>query len=310
MSAGLSALADKSAFIFSDKRPVRVIGIRGCQLANGAALSDWARTHTLRVATPDHIHQRCLLGLWRPSDGMIRLYRASTVPQVGNMFACLGAAKGWGTSLLPTGFYRYRAGIHKASTPERRQTGALLAEDQYIVLRTGNDLNYDPFQPFDVWTYGAAHNIHAAGRNLKNPRFDSSGCQVIQGWYQDAARLKADGPFDQFRRDAGLADADGLPKAAERPGKGTYEYMLVTGHEVAMAAQGGADFASYKILRPGSQGPRVSAAQAELYRRVPRVFGKPLIPDGYFTPAMSFASLIDKRLNGPEREYASPIVLG
>ena len=302
----LAVLAERNSFVFRDRRAVRVIGLRGCALAGGAKATGWATKHALVLADPDHLSLRCLIGLWRPSDGMIRLYVASTVPQVGNMFTSL-KTKGWGTSLLPCGLYRFRAGTHKANSP-RPQRGALINEGSYVVLRAAKELCYDPFLDTNVWTFGAAHNIHAAGHGFANPRFDSSGCQVLPGWYT-ADRLRADGSYDDFRRAAGLVGADGLAGPAETAGAGTFEYMLLTGLEASLAAHGGPDFTGYRRLRPGSSGQRVVDMQTKL-KRIGKVFGNPVSTSGVFTGPTAFAVLLDQRLNAPEKQYVSPVYVG
>ncbi|MGR4866722.1 hypothetical protein [Caulobacter sp. LARHSG274] len=306
LSAGvLQTLADRNAFVFSGARPVRVVGLRGLVLADGSQEAGWAQSHSVKLSTPDHLNPRCLIGLWHPSDGAIRLFSGSTVPQVANMFCSL-ATKGWGTSLLPCGYYRFNAGTHKAASP-RPQPGALRNSGTYIVLRTTSDLTYDPFDKNEVWTFGAAHNIHAAGPGLRNPRFDSSGCQVILGGYS-ADRTTSYGPWKSFQNAAGLAAADGKvvgPLPAD-----FYEYMLLTGLEASLAAAGGAGFADYRRLRPGSRGPRVQTMTQQLIIDVPRLFDTDLAPSSVFNGTVAFAVLVQQKLKSQEKEYVAPIMVG
>lgn len=302
----LEFLAARNAFSWRDLRPVRLFGLRGCIIPGNALHSDWAREHTLQCIAPNHVNQRCTMGIWRVSDGQIRLFRSSTVPQAANMASAL-LQDGWGASLLPTGFYRYRLGTHNAGTP-RPQAGALKHdESSYVVLRTSRDLIYDVFSPVDVWTLGSNHNIHAAGMDWANPRFDSSGCQVVHGKYTPN-RLYTEGAWSTYRQDAGLVGADGLSASDETQGRGTFDYMLLTGLEAALAQQGARDFMDgYHPLRPGSSGPRVVEAQTRLFAKFPRVLGRPAgRADGAFGPTTAFAALSEHKEN--DGEYLSTVL--
>jgi hypothetical protein len=298
----LAFLAQRNHFAFSDRRPVRLFGLRGAALESGAEEAPWASSHRIRSQAPDHVSCRCLLGVWRPSDGQIALFRASTAPAVSNMFKSL-RTRGGGTSLLPTGLYAYRAGPHKRAYPDRIQRGALLIEGQYVVLRTPEDLSYDPFQPNDIWTRGAAHNIHSAGEWRTPQVYDSAGCQVVRGKY-NAERTRGVGPWGAFQTAAGLLDDQGAPIAEEAPGSGTFQYMLLTGHEVALVASGDETFRStYRRIRFGSSGEAVQAHKERL---------RTLYPDARisaharFDMWTSFMTLINqKQVQG---EYIAPIV--
>jgi hypothetical protein len=301
----LQFLASRNDFAFRNARPVRLFGLRGCVIEGEGLETDWARSHTVKCATPNHINPRCTLGLWRVGDGQLRLFRASTVPQAANMFVSL-LQDGWGTSILPTGFYRYRLGTHNFGTP-RPQAGALKNEESYAVLRTTRDLVYDVHSPVDVWTIGGNHNIHAAGMDWANPRYDSSGCQVVHGKYTPD-RLYTEGAWSTFRRDAALVGADGLAAADESPGQGTYDYMLLTGLEAALAKHGAPDFTdNYRPLRHGSRGARVAEAQRRLIAKFPRVLGRPMgNADGVFGATTSFAVLSEYK--DAEQEYLSTVL--
>lgn len=62
------------------------------------------------------------------------------------------------------------------------------------------------------------------------------------------------------RHAAGLVDADGNAIASEE--KPSLLYMLLAGHEAALAFHGGAAFDNgYCRLRPGSSGPEVIRLQ-------------------------------------------------
>lgn len=305
-SSTLAALAQHNHFDFDNGPSLRLFGLRGCALASADPQTDWATRHSLRLVEPDHVHLRCLVGIWRPSDGQIKLYRASTVPQVSAMYKML-ADKGWGTSLLPTGLYKFGVGTHLASKPASKQRAALRNASEYVVLRTTQDLAYDPFQTHDVWTFGAAHNIHSTPVRRDLSRFGSNGCQVIPGGYSGPDRTQSFGVWKDFQAATGLIKADGSFASAQ--GSLPSEYMLLTGYEAALAAKGGADFDKFWRLRPGSGGPAVEALQTRLIREVKTVFGRSLVKTGKLDFATSIAVLADNKHNPGINEYAGPVVI-
>ena len=271
-AALLTALAEANAFPMSDA-PIRLFGLRGATLLHGEASTDWGPRHALQRAEPDHVERRCVIGTWRTADDQIRLFSASTVPQIANMFAVL-RTQGWGASLLPTGQYTYVSGTHNRST-SRPQPGALRNASTYVSLRatlaTGDpkSIAYDPWDPYNAWTYGSAHNIHAGGSGRHFPRFDSAGCQVIQGGY-NKTRTAGWGAWRTFQHSAGLVDDDG---AAGEEGR-AYTYMLLTGRDAWLRYHADAGFVrDYQRLRPGSQGPRVQAMRTELAAAHPQILG-------------------------------------
>jgi endonuclease G len=300
-AAVLNTLAARNHFTVNEARPVLIFGLRGCKLANGGKSAPWALTHDLEAIDPTHLETRCVMGVLRKSDGMITLFQASTVPAVAAVYKSSGAANGGGTSVLPTGLYAYRIGDHRAAYPTRIQRAALLIQGEYCVLRTTDDLTYDAFSEGDAWTRGSLHNIHSGGSNTQ--RYNSNGCQVIEGGYQGESRRSAWGPWGDFRAAAGLVDADGAPLPAEsRP---SYQYMLLTGREAALAYQGGAAFNNaYWRLRHGSGGDRVMALQQRLFSTYTAIAGARA--DGDFGKLTSFAVLLDKKES--EGEFTSPIV--
>lgn len=296
----LKLLAERNAFALRTEAPVVVFGLRGCRLPEGVNATGWVAEQTLTLAAPTHLDMDCTLGVWRQGDGMIALFRAGTVPAVGYMFTSL-VTRGSGTSLLPTGLYEYRRGHHWASKPSSIQRNALMMQGTYPVLRTAATLSYNPFLQTTAWTLGAGHNIHAGGGNFK---YWSAGCQVVRGDYERSARMKTTGAWNDFRMLAGTADADGEAPAG---GQVAYQYMLLTGLEVALAYAGEAGFAeTYQPLRFGSTGPGVATLQA----RLKADYGegvKNLKENGVFDTATSFAALIDSKV--VQGDYASPVVV-
>ena len=288
-----------------------LIGFRGAQLVSSSDDSGWAKSHEIRVVEPNHINFRCLVGVCNIDTKQIRLFRASTVPQTANMFAAM-LYDGLGTSLLPTGFYKYISGTHK-QTSKYKQPGALRRMDKYIVLRTPRVMNYDPTIKSNVWSYGYAHNIHAAGVRRTNPLFDSAGCQVIPGGYYPSRR-RSFGAWHRFQEVVGLVDKRGafLRKGVD------YNYVLLTGMEAAMAYNGGREFArEYRPLRPGSVGPRVEQLQKRIYGELRRTKRRQLseaqrylnqqkaVVDGKFDTRTGWALLLYQK----EKLYRNPMGL-
>ena len=297
----LRVLAERNAFDLSrTTRPVVLFGLRGCRIASGAASSVWSEEHALEVVDPHHVKSSCVIGIWRRSDGMLAVYRASTVPAVAHMYMSL-AEGGAGASLLPTGLYAYRAGTHLASKPRSIQRGALRISGPYVVLRTARDLSYDPHADTTAWTRGEAHNLHAGGGA---DLFSCAGCQVVPGGYSGPERRTATGEWSRFQTMAGLVDKEGKFLAEEQ--SPSFLYMLLTGHEAALAFHGGAAFENgYYRLRPGSSGPDVLALQKDLLKQYPNAVGG-FAADSEFGMRTSFAVLIDRQKQAGQ--YTSPVV--
>lgn len=275
-AALLHALAVANAFSLP-KADITLFGLRGAMLPEGVTATSWASEHDLAIAETDHVERRCVMGVWRTTDDKMRLFSASTVPQIANMYAVLDT-KGWGASLLPTGLYSYLSGTHNRGT-ERPQRGAARIQGKYVVLRAtqatgplGGDksIAYDPYEVYNAWTFGSAHNIHSAGSGNYWPRFDSSGCQVVRGGYV-ADRSKGTGDWLSFQQSAGLADAQTGAPAADRR---RYSYMLLTGRDAWLRYHGDKAFIrAYTRLRPGSRGERVLALRTALAKQQKKVLG-------------------------------------
>lgn len=295
----LSLLAERNGFALETGAPVIVFGLRGCRLPEGVSATGWVDEQALSVAAPTHLKLDCVMGLWRPADGKVAVFRAGTVPAVHYMFMGL-AVGGTGTSLLPTGLYDYKRGDHWRSKPKSIQRGALIMQSDYPVLRTAASLSYNPFLPTTAWTRGGAHNIHAAG---PYDAYWSAGCQVVEGDYVKPERMRTTGAWRDFRLMAGTVDADGQPPAG---GQTAFQYMLLTGQEAALAWEGASGFAeTYRPLRFGATGERVAALQARLMEdHGGAVAG--LRESGVFDMATSFAALIDSKVS--QGDFASPVV--
>lgn len=256
----LEFLASRNSFEFDSSNSRRLIALRGCMLADpGVSDSGWAESHQLVEVACNHIDLRCLIGVWDADSDRIRLFKASTVPNVNNMFAFRNEITG--CNQMPTGLHRYVIGTHRAGS-KTKQIGAFRQARPIVVLRTTNDLSYRNSDDFDFWDdHGWPwDNIHSSifstrGRGVE---FSSAGCQVVEGnydWKNDPSKTR--GAWAEFRV------AAGLPRKADTSADGRqYDYMLITGREAALAAQGNDDFNSnYDVVRFGSTGPKAKAVQ-------------------------------------------------
>ncbi len=252
----------------ADFMPIVPFGLRGCEIADQSPMKPFAAEQALRVVEPSHRETRCVMGVWDRARNQISVYRASTLPSGIEAFMALRAG-GYGASLLPTGLYDYKVGVHNARKAGRGadQPGALVHLGDYIVLRTAKDLVFDPYAATTGWTHGAAHNVHSSGTSHSLQNFDSAGCQVVCGWYSGQYDQRAAiGNWAQFQRDAGLASAAGKPLSSGPK----YKYLLLTGLEAALYQQS-ADFQDYYkqlgLLRPGSSGHQVASRKTRLLKR-------------------------------------------
>lgn len=250
---------------------VVLFGLRGCGII--IAGDRFEGEVVLVDRRPDHAAARCVMGVWNREAGKIAVFPASTVPNVQ-------AVVGWqrrrdAGNLLPTGFYRYITGTHKA------RPGCLLLRktaDQprvVVVRRSSNDLRYDRTDAVDPCAPG--DNIHPSFFRNAEMGFSSFGCQVVVGSADHAGNHT--GPWASFRA------AIGLPERGALDGR-PYGYMLLTGAEANLAsmlrragtADDAADWNALKRLRFGSHGAAVNRLQAAL--------GLPS-PDGDFGPNTS-----------------------
>jgi len=241
-----------------------LFGLRGCMLASGKQSTAFASNHQVVEAVPDHVHPRCLIGVANVRTGMIALFSASTVPcsehmerQIKNQSGC---------NLMPTGLHHYYVGAHTGIN----QRGAFKQKRSLWVRRAKQSPIYSLVDRGNEWddNEGAipADNIHAAmlSYRSKPPFFSSAGCQVVVGAYSRETRMPV-GPWDAFRRAAGLADLLPNPKrldiSSSDDGK-AFKYMLLTGREAALMARG--QDAAVRSIRYGSSGEAVLALQTFL----------------------------------------------
>lgn len=278
----LSWLAARNEFVFDPNSPLTLIGLRGLVLTDERDDSGWSFAHSVREIAPDHINFHCLMGVWNRATGGVRLFKASTVPEVAYMLRQVRLERG--CNLLPSGLYGYVIGPHRASSAHAqvgafRMVGGWFVErgsmpSQVAVLRTLNDLSYDPTAATELWdTCQPFDNIHAAVfaenglRSGDGRKFSSAGCQVVKGDYElNSARgftERPRGPWAAFRAAAGLTAPPQMLSGKSTADDGRrFHYMLLSGREAWLAAIGDLVFQRrYRPVRFGSTGPRVAAVQ-------------------------------------------------
>lgn len=246
-AAHLERLVAANRFQVPDDQDRVIFGLRGCRLADGAALTGFSPEVELAEDTPDHQTPRCVLGVWRRSTAEIAVFRANTVPYWE--YVARYMAGGDGANMLPTGLYRYKVGHH------HEMPGALrLDEDGVIVIRPAKDKGSICFETTDLWDGPVKpyDNIHPAFDNSAPfQRTGSAGCQTVPGSWVGNRHI---GHWATFREQSGVAEA------AEGA---RYTYMLLTGREARMASIGAPD-GMLSRLRFGASGPEVSALQTAL----------------------------------------------
>ena len=238
-SAVLHKLAALNSFDVGRSRERILFGLRGCSPAGRTPEGFVPWVHLVETA-PDHLHSRCVIGVWRPDQDDLWLAGASTVPNVEYMYQMVQG--GLPCNLLPTGLHRYEVGTHRAGS-RYPQSGAFRQLDPVPVLRNRNNLIFE-LPPVDRYDTSinliVADNIHAG--ILENaahpPFFSSAGCQVIPGGYLRNATRAPYGRWAAFRERAGLGPAAPLARASgATPDDGRiFLYMLLTGAEARLAA--------------------------------------------------------------------------
>src|SRR5262249_39117890 len=154
-----------------------LFGLRACTLDGDALSSGWTTSARLVEATPDHVHARCVLGVWDRPGGRIMVFKGSTVPFWKSMENYRQG--GDRCNMLATGLYEYRVGTHRLGH-RLEIRGAFLQEGPVVVLRTVADLVY---QVTDLWDSGnVGDNIHPS-RHAGTTPFSSEGCHTIPGEY-------------------------------------------------------------------------------------------------------------------------------
>lgn len=224
-------------------------GLRGC-LPFDTDNNSFAASHTMELASPDHISPRCTLGQWLPGGG-IAVFVGSTVPHQKNV-ARAKTKGGSGTNRLMTGYYRdYRKGKHKATSPTGHS--AFRQANKLPVRRSAHDLDYDND---DRVEYAMAFdNLHAAWcPGVDHPSFASAGCQVVVGYpaCERRGNKPETGAWAAFRQSAYARAQD------------SFDYILLNGREANKLALSPASASHLPRARYGSKGPVVEQIQNAL----------------------------------------------
>ncbi len=249
-----------------DREDTVIVGLRGCQLADGADDSGGPiLVARLREAPLDYVHHHCLLGIWKRDIDSVAWFRANTLPMWFYLRKAIiersrDSNVGGGASLLMPGLYRYVVGPHTWSGRKYPDALRIDPAESYVVWRPAPDRREIRLETTDtVWKPGNyGHNIHpSSGRGDDDPSHYfhfSAGCQTLPG---TIVGKRNEGVWQSFR------DVLGLPRDSTTGHQGDpYPYMLLTGREARLASTGDAD--NLARIRHGSTGPQVKAARAAL----------------------------------------------
>ncbi|MFN8570853.1 MAG: papain-like cysteine protease family protein [Gemmatimonadaceae bacterium] len=262
-----------------------VFGLRGCTM--DADVPTLSKQVTLREVEPNHIDNRCVIGVWDRSTDTLAAFQASTVPNWEYM-ETYRENHGKKANLLPTGRYKLTVGTHRAKkrnasgelvdNPGRIQ-GALRNDDEVLVLRTEDDLTYTVR---DTWDKTVPNdNIHPGIVTVNTgsstvPDYSSAGCNTIPG---TSSSDTPSGAWADFRRALGLDNTH--PTANDGQ---AHAYVLLTGREARLAAGGNTTLGR---LRFGSNGDDVRQLQSGLAKHAKKYYSGKV--DGELGPGTAMA---------------------
>ena len=245
--------------------PLVLFGIRGAKLQ--AESADWTESVEITPAEPDHIHNRCVMGVWDVTAGRLIAYTGSTVPNVNWMYQQTKAEPN-SCNMIPTGQYLYRSG------PHGKYPGCFRLNDTVFTRRTYDRLTYR------ITSWGRdvsnpATNIHLGffDQSRDPAYFSSAGCQTVRGGWSgtDWAYARS---FAAFRVAAGQPRAIPSGRVALATDNRPYVYCLIDSADLMLTAAG----KGITTRRQGSTGddiPRFRQAMAEkLGAPVPPSAGK------------------------------------
>jgi hypothetical protein len=263
-----------------------VFGLRGCTLdANVTTFTDKIE---VREIEPNHIDNRCVIGVFDNVHKKIVAFQASTVPNWEYMER-YRQDRSKKANMQPTGRYLLVIGTHRpkkknakgdlVDNPNRIQ-GALRQDQRIVVLRTEDDLTYTVQ---DTWDETVPNdNIHAGIVAINTgtstvPDYSSAGCNTVPGASKDD---KPSGAWADFRKALGLDNAKPTADDGKR-----FAYVLLTGREARLMATPSS--ASITRLRFGSNGADVKALQDALAKHARKYYtGK---ADGDYGPKTATA---------------------
>lgn len=235
---------------------VVLFALRGCTVVDPAQAELPLEAVELSVSEVDHLHPRCVLGVWRRADHRLAVFSGSTVPNRHALalqaaaFARAGAGRPvWRiANVLPTGRHDFTAGGHGGWQPTALRS-ASLSGGAIIqpALRSSSgrlawrDLTLDAGPVLD--------NIHPAmtPADAHGADFSSEGCLTL---------AERDPPLRWTARPPDWQAFLALAEVRRRPVRESriHSLALLTGSDAWLAA--GGDPA--QRLRYGSRGPGVA----------------------------------------------------
>jgi outer membrane protein OmpA-like peptidoglycan-associated protein/peptidoglycan hydrolase-like protein with peptidoglycan-binding domain len=262
----------------------------------------------VREIAPNHIDNRCIIGVWDSTTNKIVAFQASTVPNWEYMEAYRQdhADK---ANMLPTGKYSMVVGTHRPKKKDskgklvdnpKRVQGALRNDQTVVVLRSEDDLSYTVR---DTWDKTVANdNIHASIIKTNSgtstvPDYSSAGCNTIPG---TSLNDTPEGTWAEFRAALGLDNA----KPTKNDGK-KFAYVLLTGRDARLAASGKDQLAPAR-LRFGSNGSDVRSIQEALAKHAKKYYSDKADGDFGAGTAMAFIKYQKDRDGGTADGIVTP----
>ncbi len=229
-----------------------LFAFRGARLtaASGAAKT-WKRSLRIEAAPVDHLHMRCVLGIWDREGGRIFAAPGSTVPHRDNVLkaaARKGRLRGRGTNQLEPGYY---TDLTKGEHLQGKRNGhQALRQTAYRLYR--RSLTGLPYKAAAPLFFGNPYDNLHCGWNLDGEAegFSSAGCMVVAGMPHCPRRDDAhanQGPWKIFH--------DLLYAAPQR----AFPLLLLPMEQAVGLAAGGKG-----ILVYGSEGEPVRKLQRKL----------------------------------------------
>lgn len=234
----------------SREAPVIAFALRGAGLASGTVVTDASKI-AMDVATPDHRHFRCVIGLYEHGARRLSAFTGSTVPCRKAIYGSTHG--GTASNMLPTGLYSYYVWRHKTLKPALRLSHSradLEGGARVTVLRNTVGTKLDTSDIFDLSTpYDNVHcSYYLAENEDLGAEFSSWGCLTVRG-------TKA--PSEGWEIFQGMLSDVGL--------KSRVDLLLSTGKEASLVASGGNNAAALDralcALRQGSRGDEVVRVQ-------------------------------------------------
>jgi hypothetical protein len=161
-------------------RDLILFAFRGCLPTE--TLKGWATKVNLELISVDHLHMRCTLGIWDPTNQRIFVAPGSTIPhksQADLSAARKGKLRGKGSNQMEPGYYTdLTKGEHLLGKPNGHQ--ALRQTANRFYRRSLVGLPYTEKSP--LYFGNPYDNLHC-GWNLDGVEegYSSAGCLVVAG---------------------------------------------------------------------------------------------------------------------------------